>query len=163
MWKPKSDTIPISNCFQLIEKQVSKKKKKFYVLSVLPLGWTPVHEMRDQTGSRELMHLPPGKLNLLEYFYFPTVKIYFCSFISLFISMASWLKCWNLRAQGASTQCARLQDVREEGSAYLQVGVQTHPKWRCDYICQDHKTTITIKLCIWVGVSINWVSPVAQQ
>ena len=55
MWKQKSDTIPTSNCFQLIEEQVSKKKKKkFYALSVLPLAWTPVRETRDQTKSREL-------------------------------------------------------------------------------------------------------------
>ena len=32
-----------------------------------------------------------------------------------------------------------------------------------EYICQDHKTTIAIKLGIYVVVSINWVSPVAQQ
>ena len=44
MWKQKSDTIPTLNCFQLIEEQVSKKKKKknyiyiSYALSVLPLA-----------------------------------------------------------------------------------------------------------------------------
>ena len=54
MWKQKSDTIPNLNCFQLTEEQVSKKKKKFYALSVLLLAWTPVREMRDQTKSREL-------------------------------------------------------------------------------------------------------------
>ena len=92
MWKQKSDTIPNFNCFQLIEEQGSKKKKKSFALSVLPLAWTPICEMRNQTGKRELIQLPPGKYNVLEYF-FPTVKIYFCSFISLFIPVASLLRC----------------------------------------------------------------------
>ena len=77
MWKQKSDTIPTSNYFQLIEEQVSKKKKS-YALSVLPLAWTPVHEMRDQTKSRELANYHQGNKT--------TIKIYFCSFIPLSIS-----------------------------------------------------------------------------
>ena len=36
------------------------KKKKSYALSVLPLAWTPVHEMRDQTKSRELTSYHQG-------------------------------------------------------------------------------------------------------
>ena len=79
MWKQKSDTFPTSNCFQLIEEQVSKKrKKKSYALCVLPLAWTPVHEMRDQTKSRELTSYHQGNKT--------TIKIYFCSFIPLSIS-----------------------------------------------------------------------------
>ena len=64
MWKQKSDTIPTLNCFQLTEEQVRKKKIYIYityVLYVLQLAWTPICEMRDQTGSRELMQLPPGE------------------------------------------------------------------------------------------------------
>ena len=58
MWKQKSDTIPTSNCFQLIEEQVSK-----YILCPVctPLAWTLIREMRDKTESRQLTQLPPGK------------------------------------------------------------------------------------------------------
>ena len=59
-WKPKPDMIPISNCFQLTEEQV-KKKKNSSVLSVVPLAWTQRCGMRDQTGSRELTQLHPGE------------------------------------------------------------------------------------------------------
>ena len=59
-WKPKPDMIPISNCFQLTEEQV-KKKKNSSALSVVPLAWTQRCGMRDQTGSRGLTQLHPGE------------------------------------------------------------------------------------------------------
>ena len=40
--------------FLSVDRGAGKKKKKSYALSVLPLAWTPVREMRDQTKSREL-------------------------------------------------------------------------------------------------------------
>ena len=55
----KTDMIPVSNCFQLTEEQVGKKK----ILSPVsvPPAWTQRCGVRDQTGSRELTQLPPGE------------------------------------------------------------------------------------------------------
>ena len=93
MWKQKSDTIPTSNCFQLIEEQVSKKKKKkFYALSVLLLAWTPVREMRDQTKSRELTSYHQGNKTSYITCISPPLRFIFVlsspsPFLGLFIKM----------------------------------------------------------------------------
>ena len=80
--------------------------------------------------------------------YFPTVKIYFCSFISLSISVASLLRCEPpvLRWLVPSVQDSRMSG-RKAVLTFRWVSRFTLSD-DGDYICQDHKTTITIKLCI---------------
>ena len=105
-WKPKPDMIPISNCFQLTEEQV-KKKRNSSVLSVVPLAWTQRCGMRDQTGSRGLKQLYPGEQNLLGYFPF-TLSLFRFSFV--FSSPSPFLcpVCRSPIAQVSNTQCAGL-------------------------------------------------------
>ena len=130
--------IPISNCFQLTEEQVKKKKKIFFPVcsptSLDPEMWNEGSHRKERADTVISRGIKPA-----------WILSFHCSDFVLFFhlplpSYALFIKMLKPQCSGVQHPLCRTLGCLEEICVYLQVGVQTslllNKDW--DYILQEY-------------------------